>query len=239
MKYRATKAIIMSAGMGTRLLPLTNDVPKPLIQINGIPLIEYNIEALIKNSIKDIYIVVGHLKDNFYYLKEKYKNVNIEIIFNPNYSTQNNISSLYVAKEHLGNCIISDGDLLIRNPDVLNPNFDNSGYCSIYVDLHEEWIQSVDEDGIVKNCIRTKKEKGFQLFSLSFWSEQDAKTLKLHLERLVEKENQTDTWWDSIPLFLHPEDFTLKIRQVYEEDILEIDGFVELSKIDNSYKKYL
>ena len=52
----------MAAGYGNRMLPITHTIPKPLIKVNGISMIETIIQALLKNEIEEIYIVVGYLR---------------------------------------------------------------------------------------------------------------------------------------------------------------------------------
>ena len=69
------KAIILAAGLGTRLRPMTENTPKALVQVNQKPLIEYQIEFLKEKGINDIIIIVGYLKEQFDYLKEKYTNL--------------------------------------------------------------------------------------------------------------------------------------------------------------------
>ena len=56
-------AIIIAAGMGTRLRPLTLSTPKPLIKIFGKPMIERNIEFLLEKGLKEIIIVTGYLRE--------------------------------------------------------------------------------------------------------------------------------------------------------------------------------
>ena len=93
---RAKKAIIMAAGMGTRMNPVTLETPKPLVRVNGKRMIDSVIEALHINGIRQIYVVVGYLKEQFAELKEEYPD--ITLIENPWYDKCNNISSLYVAR---------------------------------------------------------------------------------------------------------------------------------------------
>lgn len=59
------KAIILAAGLGTRLRPMTENTPKALVQVNQKPLVEYQIEFLKERGIDDIIIVVGYLKEQF------------------------------------------------------------------------------------------------------------------------------------------------------------------------------
>ena len=92
---KANKAIIMAAGLGSRLAPVTDNTPKPMVEVNGIRMIDTIIDALHKNGIYEIHIVVGYLKDEFKKLNAKYND--LDFIENPYYDRFNNISSLYVA----------------------------------------------------------------------------------------------------------------------------------------------
>ena len=101
---KINNAIIMAAGMGTRMRPLTNETPKPLVKVNGIRMIESIIQALHQENITDITVVTGYLADKFEFLSKKYKN--LKLIHNPYFNQYNNISSLYVARKELKNTII-------------------------------------------------------------------------------------------------------------------------------------
>ncbi len=195
-------------------------------------MIDSVIKALKINGINEIYVVVGYLKEQFYFLEEKYDG--LKIIENPYYDKCNNISSLYVAREYLSDCIILDGDQIIYNPDILSKSFTLSGYNAVWTDDEtDEWLMDV-KDGIVKSCSRNGGKGGFRLYSVSRWSEEDGKKLKNYLEYEFERGNNR-IYWDDVAMFCHFEDFTLGIREMKETDIIEIDNFDELIKIDSSY----
>ena len=174
-----------------------------------------------------------HLKNVFQELQEKYKD--IVLIENPYYEKCNNISSLYVAREHLENCIILDGDQIIYNKNILDPLFEKSGYCSMWTeDYTEEWLQCVEENKVL-SCCRTGGRNGWQLFSVSFWNKRDGAKLKELAEFEFEQNENKDIYWDDIPMFCHSEEFDLGIRAIKRGDLIEIDSYEGLTKLDVSY----
>ena len=131
-KHTVERAIIVAAGIGKRLQPMTLTTPKPLVSVNGVRMIDTIVEALHANGIYEIYVVVGYLKEQFYEWARSYDGV--KLIENPWYNECNNISSLYSAREHLKNAIVLDGDQIISDPRILHPDFTRSGYSCVWTD---------------------------------------------------------------------------------------------------------
>ncbi len=108
------KTIILAAGQGTRLRPLTDNCPKCMVEVNGKSLIERQLDVMAANGIedKDIYIVCGYRND---VLIDKYRDREIQFIVNDQYETTNMVCSLMCARpvmEAENDILISYGDII-------------------------------------------------------------------------------------------------------------------------------
>lgn len=132
-----------------------------------------------------------------------------------------------------------DGDQIIYNKEILNKQITKSGYSCVWTDDEtDEWLLTVDENNTVTKCSRTGGKSGWQLFSVSRWTEEDGIRLKHFLEEEFEVKNNDQIYWDDVAMFCHPEDFDLTVYSIKKGDILEIDSFEELCGLDASYRNY-
>ena len=234
--HKVERAIIMAAGLGNRMYPVTLTTPKPLVRVNGIRMIDTVIQGLHQNGIREIYVVVGYLKEKFAALVQEYPGV--VLIENPYFDICNNISSLYVARDYIRNAMILDGDQIIYNSEILAPEFERSGYNSVWTDGEtSEWLQTI-ENGIVTSCSRTGGRGGWQLDSISRWTAEDGKRLRHHLEVEFEQRQNRQIYWDDVAMFCYPDEYELGIRPMDKGDVIEVDDLSELIALDGSYKKY-
>lgn len=232
---RVETAIIVAAGKGVRLGIYTTETPKPLIKVHGQPIIEKEIEALIARGIKDINIVVGYKKEQFEYLKDKYK---VSLIYNPDFDKANNISSLYYARHKLinKNTVIMDGDLLFSSPLIIKQTIPYSGYSAFWTEETKEWALYLNDVNKIIACDRDGGKDCLELKSVSYWTRTDATLLSDLIAQVYKQQKRTDVYWDDVPMFIHFDKFNLFVHHIDDGDITEIDTVEELQAIDKSYK---
>lgn len=108
------KAVLLAAGLGTRLRPITDEVPKCMVPVNGMPIIEKQIQNLIENNVEEIYVVAGYKREVLKaFLNEKYPFVHV--IENDVYDSTNNMFSLYMTMEY-----VRGSEFLLMNSDVFH-----------------------------------------------------------------------------------------------------------------------
>lgn len=229
--YRVKRAIIIAAGFGSRLVPVTLNTPKPLVRVGGVRIIDTVLDAVVAAGIKEIYVVRGYLAEQFDQLLYKYPM--IKFLENPAYNEANNISSIMCARYLLSNAYVSEADLLLSNPALIKPYQYTSNFLGFAVDRTDDWCFKV-KDGII-----TEQKVGgvncYQEIGISYWNDADGHKLSSFIEEVYSMPGGKERFWDQVPMLVHKKDFKVEIRECKREDVVEIDTFRELKALDSTY----
>ena len=186
-------AIILAAGKGERLQPLTNNIPKCMVKLFNKTLLEYQIDVFKSCKINDITVVTGYEAD-------KIKIEGVNFLHNQNYDTTNMVETLFCAKEKLTeNVIISYGDIIFEKQvlqKLINSNWDSSviidsqwkKYWQMRFDNPLDDVESlrIDENGLITNIgmkVNSLEEIQGQYIGLMKFKNEGVKNLKKIYEK--------------------------------------------------------
>lgn len=229
--YRVKKAIFMAAGFGSRMVPVTLNTPKPLIQVHGKKIIETLLDAVLDAGITDITIVRGYLGEQFDLLKRKYPM--IKFVDNPIYNEANNISSVYLIRDMLANAYVLESDLVLYNKELIRKYEYTTNYLGMYTDRTDDWCFETKKGYITK--VRVGGENVHHMFGISYWTKEDAQKLEQDIETVFKSPGGRERYFEEVPLRECIDHYKVWVREIGPGEIIEIDTFNELKQIDSIY----
>jgi len=228
--YRVDNAIIMAAGMSSRFAPLSYELPKGVLEVNGEILIERQIRQLHEAGIHDITVVVGYMKERFFYLKEKF---NVEIVVNEDYYRYNNTSSLIRVTDRLKNTYICSSDnYFSENP--FEQYVYRSYYSAVYYEgKSDEWGLCFNKKGLITGIVHNPENSWCMMGHVYFSKEFSKKFTKILKDQYALSTTKEELWEGLYERNL--KELDLYIRK-YETGIIhEFDSIEELRQFDSRY----
>ena len=233
------KAVILAAGLGTRLRPITNEVPKCMVPVNGIRIIDKQIDNLLSNGVDEIYVVDGykaevlaeHLKANL---------PQVHIVSNPRYAETNNMYSLYLTSKY-----VKGEEFLLMNADVYYDSNIIAGMlqgvnlskiaCDRSQYLEESMKITLDGD-MINHISKKISEADHYAVSIDVYriSSEDSKVLFKEVEDTIEGRKDENSWTEVALDNIFPK--TSFKPYVIEGRWFEIDNHDDLHKAEKIFK---
>lgn len=229
--YRVKRAVFLAAGFGSRLVPVTLNTPKPLVRVKGVRMIDTLLDAVYAAGIEEVVVVRGYLGEQFDQLLYKYPN--IQFVENPLYNEANNISSAFYARHLLKNAYVLEADLVLYNPNLITKYQYASNYLGVPVERTDDWCFEVKQGHIThlgiggQNC--------YHMYGISYWTAEDGAKLERHIQQVYEMPGGKERYWDQVALEYHLKEYQVQVRPCTFEDIIEIDTYSDLKKLDSLY----
>lgn len=225
-------AIILAAGKSTRFAPFTYEKPKGLFKVKGEILVERQIEQLREAGIEEIYVVVGYMKEKFFYLEQKY---GIHLIVNNEFGKKGNLYSLYVARSHLSNTYVCCADhYFVYNP-FLEENSDNHSYRAVSYQkgkFREFGVTCSDADVITD--LTVGGEDDWAMVGHAYMNEKFSRKFCALMEEEINDFGVASMFWEEF-YAKHMQQLTFYKKNFQSEEILEFDSIDDLRLFDSEF----
>lgn len=228
--YRVDNAIILAAGMATRFAPLSFEKPKALFEVQGEILIERLIRQLKEAGIDDITVVVGYMKESFFYLEDKF---GVKIAVSNDYSKRNNHSSLLAVKSSFGNTYLCSSDLYFEK-NVFSPySYGTWVTCVKKGGPDDRYILKSNRTGQVSEMSKTGTGH-YEMRGPAHFTKEDATRLIAHIEDEYDQPETAPKLWDDI-LAEHLDEFSLRARVLPKGVMHEFNYVQDLASFDADF----
>ena len=225
-------AIILAAGKSQRFAPFTYEKPKGLFKVRGEILINRQIEQLIEAGVNNIYVVVGYMKEKFFYLEKKYPQVRI-LINNTFGQYKGNLYSLYVARNYMSNTYICCADhYFVNNPFLEEPQRTYRACVWKQGKFREFSVAVSDADVITRTDMGGRN--AYAMVGHAFFSERFSNKFRELLEEEIDDFGVPNMFWESF-YNKHRKELTLFVKYYKENEIQEFESIDDLRQFDEGF----
>lgn len=229
--YKVRNAIILAAGMSTRFVPVSYELPKGLIAVKGEVMTERLIRQLQEAGITDIALVIGCMMEKFFYLRDKY---HVKFIVNNEFSTKNTHSSIYAARDYLSSTYILCSDNYY--PENMFHQYEyRAFYCSVFLSgtNFAERGFTFDDTGLITDTNKPSHDQWI-MYGHAYYSNDFTNAFKPILESYYGKEGVENMYWETI-YAQNVDRLPMWVQKCSSEQILEFDNIEELRAYDPEY----
>ncbi len=226
-------AIILAAGKSNRFAPFTYERPKGLFRVKGEILIERQIEQLLEAGVNEIYVVVGYMKEKFFYLEQKYPGTHL--IVNNRFGVKGNLYSVYVAKEHLANTYLCYADHYFVNNPFTNDNPENISFHACMYKESKFGEFSVDSsDADVITGVNLGGSNQLSMVGHAYFNERFSNVFRKLMELEINDFRVASLFWEEF-FQRHHKQMSLFVKRYNEGDILEFNSIDDLRQFDSDF----
>ncbi len=227
---KVDNAIIMAAGFGSRFVPLTYANPKGLLKVFGQRMIERQIEQLLEVGVKDIILVVGYLKESFEYLIDKY---GVELVYNPDFETKNNISTLYHVRDKLKNSYILSSDNWLRENQFHSHEYD-SWYSAVKVsEKTNEWVLNIGLHDKIMG-VKIGGRNAWTMYGPVYFSKEFSNKIVPMIEVAYNQPGTDDWYWEDV-YRRNLKTLTMYANKQPKNQVYEFESLDDIRLFDSSY----
>ena len=232
--FKVDNAIILAAGMSTRFVPVSYELPKGLISVKGEVLIERIIKQLHDAGVQEIVVVVGYMMEKFLYLRDKYK---VKLVVNNEYASKNTHSSIYVARDYLKNTYICCSDNYYPENPFHQYEY-HAYYCSIFLPgiSYVERAFTYDENDLIIDTNKPSHDQWI-MYGHAYYDKEFSKNFKPILKSYYGRPGVENMYWENV-YAENLDKLPMYIKRVNETDILEFDSMAELKLYDPDFIKH-
>lgn len=223
-------AIILAAGMGTRLRPLTEELPKALVVAGVESFFSRQLRLLDRIGVSDITVVTGYKDTAFSAWKD---HPGLTFVHNDHYDDRNNLWSMHLVRDRLHDTLVLEGDVWLGE-DVLPAAAPatSSWFVGWKENMRNEWVVRTDENGRVLR-IDVASGQGWILSGISYWTGEDGRRIAGLIEERVTAPGWENLFWDDIPR-AHLDILDVRARRIRAGDWVEVDTLEDHAALEAS-----
>lgn len=225
-------AIILAAGKSSRFAPFTYEKPKGLFRVKGEILIERQIEQLLAVGISEIYIVVGYMKEKFFYLEKKY---GVRLIVNNEFGKKGNLYSLYMARQYLNNTYVCCADHYFLENPFAELDDRNVSYraCTFQKGKFREFAVKVSDANVITN-VTVGGNDSMAMVGHAYMNEQFSTVFRNLMEKEIDDFRIASMFWEEF-YAKHIKEVTFYKKEYAINQILEFDNIEDLRDFDSEF----